>query len=104
MFPLFFYPRPRARGAPGFAFETWDPTQANTGLEWATHHLLFGLRFGFAVFVIPTGAYPANSKVKTIPDLPINLSRIVIVKSPKRKAVIQQPPSVGNIRRLHRNR
>ena len=29
--------------------QLWYPTQANKGLEWATHHLLFGQRFGFVV-------------------------------------------------------
>src|SRR5712672_645213 len=43
-------------------------------------------------------------KVKQVPNLPINLPRIVIVKSPERKAVIQQSARVRNIRRIHRHR
>src|ERR1700722_1315752 len=51
-----------------------------------------------------TPASAAGLEMKPIPHLAINLPWIVIVKSSKREAVIQQPPSIRNILRVHRHR
>src|SRR5271168_5242807 len=43
-------------------------------------------------------------KVKAVAHLPVNLARVIIVKTSKREAVVKKGARVGNIGRFHGNR